>query len=297
MQCLNCSQIVAYSIYPHVLRCKNCGFIFVDKEERARQQTEFIFKEELDQSVVDHLSKKYPKDFHAKKDLYVRIAKELLLEMSAELENTSIADIGASGGFFLYECEKLAVKKENLYSFEMSPNYIALTEKYFGYTGVQKNIEEVAGEELYDIVTLFDVLEHVSNFDTALSAIHKTLKRGGLLYLKLPSGPSTYLKFKIAQSFGKKSLLSVILYLEPGGHLNYWSRANIHQLEKYGFTILRKSLVRPTKRQFGKKYLVYLVLYKINTLLNTDFYPEFEVVMKKIWLLQNKNTTSLDAIF
>jgi 2-polyprenyl-3-methyl-5-hydroxy-6-metoxy-1,4-benzoquinol methylase len=252
----------------------------VGEEERARQQSEFIFKEEFDTKVVEHLEAKYPKESHAKKDLYRRAAAELV--SARKISETTIADIGASGGFFLYECEKLSVPKENLHSFEMSPNYIALTSKYFGYTGIQKNIEDIEGVELYDIVTLFDVLEHISDFGAALAAIHSVLKPDGLLYLKLPSGPSTYLKFRIAKLLGKKELLSVILYLEPGGHLNYWSKKNINHLDKYGFSIVRKSLVVPTKRQFGKKYIMYFVLYKINSLLNTNFYPEFEVILKKI---------------
>ncbi len=227
------------------------------------------------------MSIKYPKESHAKKDLYARIAGELVPQESAVLQSFAIADIGASGGFFLYECEKLRALKQNLFSFEMSPNYIALTEKYFAYTGVQKNIEDVDGEELYDVVTLFDVLEHVCDTDKALRAIHKTLRPGGKLYLKLPSGPSTLLKFRLAKFFNKKNLLPIILYLEPGGHLNYWSRKNISYLEKYGFKIVRTALVKPTKRQFGKRYFLYLSLYKINSALGLNFYPEFEVVFEK----------------
>ncbi len=281
MICPTCTNENSKYFYPHVARCYTCGFIFVDAKERLAQQTEFIFKEELDESVIEHLSIKYPKESHAKKDLYARIAGELVPQEPDSLKSFTIADIGASGGFFLYECEKLGALKQNLFSFEMSPNYIALTEKYFGYTGVQKNIEDVDGEGLYDVVTLFDVLEHVCDTDKALVAIHKTLRPGGKLYLKLPSGPSTLLKFRLAKFFNKKNILPVILYLEPGGHLNYWSRKNISYLEKYGFKIVRTALVKPTKRQFGKRYFLYLSLYKINSALGLNFYPEFEVVFEK----------------
>jgi 2-polyprenyl-3-methyl-5-hydroxy-6-metoxy-1,4-benzoquinol methylase len=282
MNCFNCQNDNTIDIYPHVKRCLSCGFIYVDKEERVRQQESFILQEEYNDTVVENLSKKYPKDAHAKKDLYARIARELTKQIQRPARNVTVADIGASGGFFLYECEKLGVEASSLSSFEMSPNYIALTKQYFGYTGIQKNIEDIEEKEIYDIVTLFDVLEHIDDFEKALHGVHRSLRGNGLLYLKLPSGPSTYLKVRFAKALRKDALVPKILYLEPGGHLNYWSRKNIYHLERYGFTILHTSLVKPTLRQFKKRYLIYFLLYTLNTLLKTDYYPEFEVTLKKI---------------
>jgi|GEM_PF-5798141 len=279
--CPNCKHNNPQEIFISCFKCTSCSFLFVDEDERARQQKEFIFSEQFFESTFAKLIKKYPKNHHPKKNLYTRIADIIITQKTT---NIKVIDIGASGGFFLYELEKKGISKTNLYAVEMSPNYIALTAQYFGYVTTQHNIEDITPSThntLFDVVTLFDVLEHVSNVPQALKTIHTILEKDGILYLKLPNGIFTELKVCLAKIFRQNKLIPKILYLEPGGHLNYWSIKNITYLEKYGFKIIKKNLVPPTREQFKIWFPIYLGLYFINKALSTEWYPEFEVLLQK----------------
>ena len=275
--CLLCKEMASV-VYDEFFFCKNCTFVFVSPAERLKQQGDFIYKEEFNVQVLASLKRKYPKELHKKRSLYVRIAEFLIRSQS--LAEIRALDVGASGGFFLYELEKRGVSPQRLVSLEMSPNYTALTKEYFGYESLQKNLEDFSSREKFSFISLFDVLEHISDFETSLKILFQTLAPNGLLYLKLPTSNWVLFKVRIlGRLFPQK--VPQILYYTPGGHLNYWNPKNIHFIERFGFEVLETHLVKPTSLQFGWKYPAYLALYAVNRLFHSFLYPEFEVFLKK----------------
>jgi hypothetical protein len=128
---------------------------------------------------------------------------------------------------------------------------------------------------------MFDVLEHIADVPSTLKRVHSFLKPGGILYLKLPNGTWAQCKSLFARLFGLDSRVLSLLYIEPGGHLNYWNRDNIHELERYGFRVVGTDNVLPTKRQFRQRYPFYIGWYWITRLLHISLYPEFYVILQK----------------
>lgn len=245
-----------------------------------RQQASFLFKEELTENDVRSLISKYPIDGHKKQDLYKRTAQKLL--NFHPRKNISVLDVGASCGFFLKECERLGVAKDKLIALEMSPNYIELTKRYFGYRSIRANIEDLEKDTSYDLITLFDVLEHVHDFPKTIKAIDENLNPNGILFLKLPNGRFVYIKTLVAKLFGQSSKIPKLLYIQPGGHLNYWSPRNIHRpFGNSRLSLIETDIVKPTKRQFGKRYPFYITLWYISKIFRLDVYPEFYAVFKK----------------
>lgn len=261
--------------------CTHCSFLFVSNHERKEQQRAFIDQEEYDSSVVERLMKKHTRDCHDKKELYTRTAIELLHLSEKSPQTIRALDIGASGGFFLHELEQQGVAPGNLIANEMSPNYVEVVRRYFGFSTIRGNIEKLEAGESFDIITLFDVLEHVDDVAQALKRIHAMLTARGVLFLKLPNGTWARCKSFIPRFLNRTSYVKKQLYIEPGGHLNYWTRSNIHNLERQHFTLIETGFVQPTPQQFKKRFFLYNLWYRLNQLLGLDLYPEFYAIFRK----------------
>ncbi len=278
--CLLCHSDKVSVLSHAMCRCNACGYFFVVTSERERQQASFqvVTDAPVNEPQLQSLRKKYPKENHGKRKLYEDYAKQAVLWYGKDV---SILDVGASGGFFLHEVEKLGAKKENLRTLEVDRTYQALTEEYFGYEGVITNIETYVPERQYHFITLFDVLEHVHKFWDALATMRDALTPDGRLLLKLPNARWAYTKYKVATMLGLSYKVPKYLYLEPGGHLNYWNNESIKRLEKAGFELESFVYVYPHQEQFGRQYWLRLLGYKLNALLGLNLFPEFIVVFKK----------------
>ncbi len=278
--CKNCGASGVVAITKELERCHQCYFLSVNDIERKRQQALFLNDCPSTKEGVAGLMKKYPKGDLNKNHLYCRVAGELFERMGRN-KNIRVLDVGASGGGFLFQFEKLGVTGTRLRTLEISQDYIELTRAYYGYVSVRANIEDFSESGVFDIITLFDVLEHVDNFDVALKNIAQSLKDGGIAYLKLPNGVWAYLKLRTAMFFNKPQEIPKLLYTAPGGHLNYWSRKNCLYLERYGLRILRAGPVPPTVRQFKKGIWWRMPLFWADRFLGISLFPEFEVVLEK----------------
>ncbi len=281
MTCPTCQESAPRPYFAGIVElCPHCSFLFISKDERNRQQKAFIDKEIYSEETVEKLMEKYPREQHGKKDLYARIAPELLGLIQKPTTETRALDLGASGGFFLHELEKVGVIANNLVANEMSPNYIELTRRYFGYDTLRGNVEELIINDTFDVITMFDVLEHIDDVPRALERIHTMLRPRGILFLKLPNGAWFRFKSFIPRLFGRVTLSKRLLYLEPGGHLNYWTPKNIGFLERHGFELVKTGFVQPTPRQFKKYFIPYYVWFILNVTLRMDLYPEFYAIFR-----------------
>jgi 2-polyprenyl-3-methyl-5-hydroxy-6-metoxy-1,4-benzoquinol methylase len=261
-------------------KCQACGYFFVAVPERERQQASFqlITHASVDPAALAKLKIKYPKDNHVKKKLYEQYADRAMVWYGQAM---SALDVGASGGFFLNELEKRGAKAENLRILEVDKMYQAMTEEYFGYGGDIENIETYKPGRQFNLICMFDVLEHVHKFWDALAHIHNALTPDGRLLLKLPNARWAYLKYKVALMLGWNHKVPRYIYQEPGGHLNYWNYRSIKTLEKAGFTLESFEYVYPYKQQFKKQHWWRWLGYQVNALLGLNLYPEFIAIFKK----------------
>jgi len=97
--------------------------------------------------------------------------------------------------------------------------------------------------ESFDVITMWDVLEHTPDPDAELKEAHRLLKRGGFLLVNIPDSGSSF-----ARVFGKRwwFVLSV--------HLYYFTTKTLKaMLEKNGFSVVVR------KRYFQTLSLAYLI--------------------------------------
>lgn len=130
-----------------------------------------------------------------------------------------LLDLGCAFGFFLTKAEKigfetygidiskLAIKKADknckakLYQLDISKEKLPFTSNFF------------------DVVTMFDTLEHLENYIFTLKEDYRVLKKGGILLIQVPTGTR---------------------WVTDPTHLNYFTTQSLKKiLERLGFKILK----------------------------------------------------------
>jgi 2-polyprenyl-3-methyl-5-hydroxy-6-metoxy-1,4-benzoquinol methylase len=97
---------------------------------------------------------------------------------------TSLLDIGCGEGFFLSNASKAGYTTKGV---ELSQDAAAYARREFGLDVEGKPFEEMQlPENYFDVVTMWQVLEHLPCPLTILEKVHSVLKPGGLLVLSTP---------------------------------------------------------------------------------------------------------------
>lgn len=138
-----------------------------------------------------------------------------------------IGDIGAGFGLFLDELRKLWPGSKYI-AIEPSSEQADIC-KGLGLHVERFLIEELKGyEESFDLLTAFELLEHLYDPGTFLSRVHKLLKPGGWLLMTALNG----------QGFDIQVLWEHYKNFYPPSHINFFNPGSLSGLiEKTGFII------------------------------------------------------------
>jgi SAM-dependent methyltransferase len=209
-------------------RCDECGLVFVGNTPTQDQL----------ESAYDHVSEQYyasiERETRQKFAAAIRELKQLGVEPEA-----SILDIGAGNGWFVETL--LESGYTHLFAHEVPGADLTRLRKVgiqvfndFDYSSLPSN--------RFDLITLFDVAEHVTDPHYLFRECHRVLSPGGLLYFHTPMvTPVDHVmhavqKIPIIAKVGKmwqRSRLSVY-------HLQNYSVRSLHLvLEKAGFVNLK----------------------------------------------------------
>ncbi len=191
-----------------------------------------------------------------------------------------ILDVGVSIGRLLSHFPKL-----ERYGNDISLEYLEESQKQ-GINVCFSLIEELPYKpELFDLVTCTDVLEHVVDLNTCLNRILRTIKKGGLLIIRVPyrENLNSYFdspyKFVHLRNFDEYSLHLLLLKVfnckfvefKPGGVLPYgeYLKCRIPYLQK------TLSVFLMIMRFFSKTLA--------NSIVERVYYPvEMNLVMRKL---------------
>jgi 2-polyprenyl-3-methyl-5-hydroxy-6-metoxy-1,4-benzoquinol methylase len=144
-----------------------------------------------------------------------------------------LLDIGTHCGFFLRMARN---QSWELHGIEPSPANAALAKEKFGLDVHVGYLEDdVFPPEFFDIVTLVDVLEHVTTPLPLLSTIRKILKPGGILFVKVPNVRWNLLKYQILVKALKLKNFDVF---DSREHVVHYSQETLAKmLEKAGLVV------------------------------------------------------------
>jgi 2-polyprenyl-3-methyl-5-hydroxy-6-metoxy-1,4-benzoquinol methylase len=161
----------------------------------------------------------------------------------------TLLDVGASFGHFL------AAARETFtaYGVESHPRAVEWSRSTFEVQNVVGSVYAIpsALPAPFDVVSAWDVIEHLDEPRRALTMCRSYLKPGGWLFLSTPD----------AGSIVSRLLGSRWLYQDPVQHVNLFSRANLSRsLEECGFELVAHTY-------FGRRYRLSYVLNRLAYLL------------------------------
>jgi len=195
-----------------LIKCEECRFIFSHKKPSQSE-------------LITHYDNYTREDYLS--PITIKRYNELLDLMDDYRETNNILDMGCGVGYFLEEAKK---RGWNVYGTEFTDDAIEIckNKKIKVYKGTLQEVE--FDPSYFDIITSFEVIEHINNPREELNIISKILREGGLFYCTTPNFNSISRRYL-------KQKWNNILYPE---HLSYYT---VNTLKK----VLLTSGLKPIK--------------------------------------------------
>lgn len=146
-----------------------------------------------------------------------------------------LLDVGCGTGVFLDMVRKRGWRGRGI---EVSTTAVRYARDVFGLDVIEGSIESWPGDgETYDVVTMFDVLEHLRDPVEAVRKIRNRLRDGGILVLEVPNQEGLLDRAAgVAYRLGWRKPVSALYNLH---HLFYFSVRSLSRLLRdAGFGIL-----------------------------------------------------------
>ncbi len=233
--------------------CEFCKLIFVN----PIPDTQKVYSEDYFTGAKDGFGYvDYDKD---KEPMVPTFNKYLDLLSKYGKNNGSLFDIGAATGFFLKLAKDRGFKVSGV---EMSDHAASMARS--------KGIDVATGDLMslnldsnsYDVVTMLDVLEHMSDPFVELREVKRILKPNGLVVINSPDGQSLLAKIL-------KTNWHLVL---PPEHLFYFSQKNLAMfMKKNGFSVIYGGTIG---KRFTFQY-IFKTLHKWQKLLIWEYLSVF----------------------
>lgn len=193
---------------PNLVKSKPLGFVFSKSIPTGEE-------------LVKHYEKYSREDYLS--PVTIKRYDELLAMFEKYRKTNRILDVGCGVGYFL---QHAATKGWEVYGTEFTDAAVASCEAK-GILMKQGPLStDWYEKESFDVITSFEVLEHINNPVPEVSNFYKLLRKGGVLYFTTPN-------FNCFERFWLKSKYSVICYPE---HLCYYTPKTVNFLmNKIGF--------------------------------------------------------------
>jgi 2-polyprenyl-3-methyl-5-hydroxy-6-metoxy-1,4-benzoquinol methylase len=186
----------------YINQCQSCGLVF---SKNAPSQ-EDLLKFYSNYGEGNYLS-----------PLTIKRYNELLDQFETYRKTNRILDIGCGKGYFLEEAKK---RGWDVFGNEISAFAISkCSEKNIKMSEGALNANSYPAE-YFDVITSFEVIEHINNPQSEIATINKILRKGGLVYLTTPN-------FNSMLRYYLKSKYNIITYPE---HLTYYTPKTIEHV-------------------------------------------------------------------
>lgn len=202
-ECMLCASKKLSARHPYVrdnkeiqvLECQDCGLVFLSTFEHISD----IFYENSGMlngavNLSEYRNRSYKDDLRRATALNEKIL------------NKRVLDFGCGAGGFL----NLISDKVDLVAGVELDNYIRNAMNVEGMT-CYANLSEIEGE--YDVITLFHVLEHLTNPIETLQSLKKYLSVGGKLIVEVPNSEDALLTLYNSEKFADFTYWSCHTYL------------------------------------------------------------------------------------
>jgi len=206
----------------NIVKCNHCGFVYVNPRLKKKELLKLYTDNYFDNTSVGYFHYKENKELR-KKNFQKWIDEAFSFQKPDE--NLNALDIGCAAGYCL---EIFTTKGWRPYGIELNTEYANQSQQN-GYKVYNSSFLDIHFEEKYSIITLFDVVEHLTDLQEHFSKLHSILDNNGIVVLITPDYDSLQRKL-----FGKKWF-----QFKPIEHINYFSLATFKKLtDSTGFQII-----------------------------------------------------------
>ncbi len=209
-----------------IVVCKQCGLIYTNPRPIAAEENYFGDAEVFFNEA--HLIFKGKKPHHRDRNYEYELKKIKKFKPSGKL-----LDVGTNMGFFLRKAKEIGFETEGV---EPSPALSAIAREQFGlkiHTAFLQDVD--LPEKNYDVITMIDVFEHVTDPKGMLNTCHHLLKDDGIVAIKVPNGDYNMFKMKLAHLTSRKANMDIWDLCEHVVH--YTPKTFKRMIEESGFRI------------------------------------------------------------
>lgn len=222
VSCALCGSQTTQTIYKKfdlsIGRCGQCGLIYANPrlpkaEVWLRYNPDYFWQEYLPSLGVRE--RKYNLEFFD-----ARHAAMLNLIASYIQPPGRLLEVGAGAGFFMKAAERVGWDVAGI---EVSEAGVQFAQNELGLNVKQEASENITFEkDSFDVVVMFDVIEHLFAPNLALNSIHRVLRSGGILVIITPN----------YNSISRLAIGIDWAVLSPAEHLYYFSETTLKKLLK-----------------------------------------------------------------
>jgi 2-polyprenyl-3-methyl-5-hydroxy-6-metoxy-1,4-benzoquinol methylase len=216
-----------------VVRCSDCSHVFLDIVHDA-QSIQLMY--ESYEAGMDFYFEGPDDEVIQNIDTYLKRSTDYC---QASANGCRLLDIGCGAGILLGRAKALGLIPEGV---EISEQLAHTAEKKVGttiYRAFLGNLE--LPPETFDIVTMYDLIEHLQDPAAELKLVYRLLRPGGILFVLTPNNDA--LMRRIARwactvSFHRFSRPLQVLYYNK--HLSYFTGHSLNiLLNRAGFQVVR----------------------------------------------------------
>ncbi|MDO8269809.1 MAG: class I SAM-dependent methyltransferase [Candidatus Levybacteria bacterium] len=239
------------------VKCESCSLVYVNPPEDLRLLIAG-YKNVVDKTYLS--TEKYRK----------KLSQSHLSKIMKYKKGNSILDVGCFAGFFLELAKQSGWKI--VHGIEPS-TWAKMIAKGRGIEIVGETIQSAKlKKSFYDVITLWDVIEHLPNPDETIDILKTSLKKNGIIAIGTPDIESPIAKI-LKERYPYLVRMHIILY----------SRKTLrYLLEKHGFRVLYT-------KSYGRTFPVSYIIDRIP--FNDGLFGEIKKRLTSIKILQKLSFT------
>ena len=279
-QCDNCNSSNIKSLYQlsymNIDECKDCGLRLTDKNSIVSKD---LYNEDYFKTTNKDFFKDCWGDYESKKSKKLTRFRKTLEKLESYSKRGDILDLGCATGVFLDMAQKNGWKSYGVEISKFASNYARKEFRLDVKTGDLLKIN--FKNNFFDLITMWDFIEHVDSPSKILSKINKIMKKNRILFILTINDSS--LMGRLADIFYKLRIKKFAELVHPVHHnYHFTKKVLIDMLDKNGFEVIetKKSEmpIENIKQGFIVKSMA-AILYFFSNLLN--YQHEITIIARK----------------